>query len=88
MSGHEQRMHYPLAVPASATTPIRANNIGGLFCTGAGTFTINGTDDQGNSIVIVAFTGAANTWYELPFWIGANGGSIVTGVGAAGTLAA
>lgn len=88
MAGHTQIMHQPLQVPASATTPIIAQNIGGLFCTGAGTFTINGTNDSGAPVQIVAFTGTANTWYELPFYIGANGGTIVTGVGATGVLAA
>lgn len=88
MAGHNQIMHQPLQVPASATTPIRAQNIGGLFCTGAGTFTINGTTDLGQSVQIVSFTATANTWYDLPFYIGPNGGNIVSGVGAKGVLAA
>lgn len=88
MAGHVQIMHSPLQVPASATTPIPGQNIGGLFCTGAGTFTINGTTDLGQSFVVVTFTGAANTWYDLPFYIGPNGGTIVTSVGATGVLAA
>lgn len=87
MAGHVQTMHLPLQVPASATTPINSQNIGGLFCTGAGTFTINGTNDQGQPVVIVAFTGVANTWYNLPFFIGINGGTIVSGAGATGVLA-
>lgn len=88
MVGHSQIMHLPLIVPASATTPILAQNIGGFFATGAGTVTINGTTDLGAPITIVSFTATANTWYSLPFYIGPNGGTIVTGVGATGTLAA
>lgn len=87
MAGHNRPQFQPLAVPASATTPINTSAIGGLFCTGAGTFTINGTDDKGSTYVVVSFTGAANTWYDLPFFIGINGGTIVTGAGATGTLA-
>lgn len=88
MAGHTQIMHLPLQVPASATTPILAQNIGGFFATGAGTVTINGTTDLGAPVVIVSFTATANTWYTLPFYIGPNGGTIVTGVGSTGVLAA
>lgn len=85
--GKHQAEYLTLLVGASTTTPLRCNSIGGLFCTGAGTFTITGTDDQGNVVPIVAFTGTANTWYDLPFWLGANGGSITTGAGATATIA-
>lgn len=88
MAGHTQIMHLPLQVPASATTPINNQNIGGFFATGAGTVTINGTTDLGAPFVVVSFTATANTWYSLPFYIGPNGGTIVTGVGATGVLAA
>lgn len=88
MAGHTQIMHQPLQVPASATTPILSQNIGGFFATGAGTVTINGTTDLGAPFVVISFTTTANTWYELPFYIGPQGGSIVTGVGATGVLAA
>lgn len=87
MSFHTREQFFPMQVVASATAPIRSTSVGGFFATGAGTVTINGTDDQGNAIVIVSFTAAANTWYELPFYIGTNGGTIVTGVGATGVLA-
>lgn len=87
MSLHTRPQFQPLQVPASATTLIKTTSIGGFFSTGTGTVTINGTDDQGNAVVIVAFTAAANTWYDLPFYIGTNGGTIVTGVGATGVLA-
>lgn len=87
MAGHTRPQFHPLPVAASATTPINTSAIGGLFCTGAGTFTINGTTDAGTPYVVVSFTGTANTWYDLPFFIGSNGGTIVTGVGATGTLA-
>ena len=87
MSLHTRPQFQPQQVEASTTAPIKSTSIGGFFCTGAGTVTINGTDDQGNSVVIVAFTGAANTWYDLPFYIGTNGGTIITGVGATGVLA-
>lgn len=88
MAQHIQMMHYPVQLAASTTTPIIAQNIGGIFCTGAGTFTVNGTTDQGASFQIVSFTGTANTWYALPFYIGPRGGTVVTGAGATGTLAA
>lgn len=87
MSLHTRPQFFPLQVVASDTAPIKSTSIGGFFCTGAGTVTINGTDDQGNAIVIVAFTAVANTWYALPFYIGTNGGTIVTGTGATGVLA-
>ena len=88
MAGHIQMMHYPVVLLASATTPIIGDNIGGIFCTGAGTFTVNGTTDQGAAFQIVSFTGVAGTWYALPFYIGPRGGTVVTGSGATGTLAA
>jgi len=88
MSGQFQLRHYPVVLPASSTTPIVGQVIGGIFCTGAGTFTVNGTDDQGNAFQIVSFTGTANTWYPLPFYIGPRRGTVVTGAGATGTLAA
>lgn len=88
MAGHVQTMHLPLQVPASATTPILAQNIGGLFCTGAGTFTINAFGPTGATVQVVSFTGTANTWYPLPFYLSSNGGNIVTGAGATGVLAA
>lgn len=87
MSAHNRPQFQPLALVASATTPINTTAIGGLLCTGAGTFTINGTTDQGVPFQVVSFTGVAGTWYDLPFFIGANGGNVVTGVGATGTLA-
>jgi len=82
------KCHYtPQVVVASANAPIRSTFIGGFFCTGAGTVTINAFNDQGTLVQVVSFTAAANTWYDLPFLLGANGGTIVTGVGATGTLA-
>lgn len=87
MAGHNRPQFQPLAFVASSTAPIKTTAIGGLFCTGAGTFTINGYNDQGVLFQIVSFTGVAGTWYDLPFFIGANGGNIVTGAGATGTLA-
>ena len=87
MSAHTRPQFQPLVLVASVTTSINTTAIGGLFCTGAGTFTINGLDDQGVLRQIVSFTGAPNTWYDLPFFIGANGGNVVTGAGATGTLA-
>ena len=88
MSMHVRRQYQPLVVAASSTTDIKTSAIGGFFATGAGTVTINGTTDRGDPIVIVpAFIASAGVWYELPFFIGARGGTIVTGVGAAGVLA-
>jgi len=87
MSYHTRPQFQPLPVVASATAPINTPSIGGLFCTGAGTFTISGYNDQGVLTQVVSFTGVAGTWYDLPFFIGSRGGTIVTGAGAAGTLA-
>jgi S-formylglutathione hydrolase FrmB len=87
MAGHNRPQFQPLVLVASATTPINTPAIGGLFCTGAGTFTINGLNEQGVLTQIVSFAGIANTWYDLPFFIGSNGGNVVTGAGATGTLA-
>lgn len=88
MSGHIKLQYYPLVLAANATTPILASSVGGLFCTGGGTFTINSVTEQGTVTQVVSFTGVANTWYFLPFYLGANGGNVVTGAGATGTLAA
>ena len=88
MAGHNQVMHMPLQVPASATTPIKNQNIGGFFATAAGVITIAGTTDLGAPVTIISFTVAANTWYMLPFYIGPNGGTITTDATAAGVLAA
>jgi hypothetical protein len=87
MAQHMQLMHQALPVAASTTTPIVNDHIGGFFCSGAGTVTINGTTDQGAAFQVVSFTGVAGTWYTLPFYIGPRGGTIVTGAGATGTLA-
>lgn len=89
MAGYTQIMHLPLQVPASSTQlPIRSQNIGGFFATAAGVVTITGTTDLGATVTIVSFTAAANTWYDLPFYIGPIGGTITTDVTAAGVLAA
>jgi hypothetical protein len=87
MSVHTRPQFQPQTVTASTTARINTSAIGGLFCTGAGVFTINGYNDQGVLTQIVSFTGVAGTWYDLPFFIGSNGGTVVTGVGATGTLA-
>ena len=87
MAGHVKLQYYPLVLPANATTTLVNSSIGGLFCTGGGTFTINALTEQGALVPVVSFTGVAGTWYFLPFYLGANGGNIVTGAGATGTLA-
>lgn len=87
MSIHTSEQYTPLPCPAASTTPIIGDNIGGFFATAAGVVTINGTNDQGAAIRIVAFTATANTWYELPFYIGSRGGTVVTDATAAGVLA-
>jgi hypothetical protein len=76
----------PLAT-ASTTYTINSSSIGGLLCTGAGTFTIAYRDDQGATVTLPVITGVVNTWIDLPFSLGTKGATIATGAGATGILA-
>lgn len=85
---HTRPQFTPMPLPTASTTyTINGSAIGGLFCTGAGTFTIAYKDDQGNTVTLPAITGVANTWVDLPFSLGTKGATITTGVGATGILA-
>lgn len=87
-SMHVRPQFMPLALPTASTTYlIKTSAIGGLLCTGAGTFTITYFNDQGAVITLPVITGVVNTWIDLPFYLGTNGGTITTGVGATGILA-
>lgn len=88
MSGFHTRPQFsPLILAASSTYPITSAAIGGLLCTGAGTFTISYQNDQGVTVTFPVITGVVNTWIDLPFYLGNKGVQIVTGIGAAGILA-
>lgn len=88
MSSHIKPQYQPQVLAASSTILITAPVIGGLFCTGAGTFTFSYWNEQGVLVNFPAFTGVAATWYHMPFYFGPNGGQVVTGAGATGILAA
>ena len=88
MSFHTRLQYYPLQLAASVTVPVLNSAIGGVFCVTSGTITVSGYDDQGVlRVVVPAFSPAAGTWTPLPFWIGANGGTVTTGAGFTGVLA-
>lgn len=84
-AGVVRRRYTPIIVTAGSTTKFSSNQIGGFFCTTAGTIVITTVDDRGNTVTFPTITVAVNTWYELPFYLGTNGGTITT-VGAAGIL--
>lgn len=87
MAIHTRSQFMPLALAPSTTYQIKTSAIGGLVCTGAGTFTISYTNDSGVTVTLPVITGVVNTWLALPFYLGTNGGTIVTGAGATGILA-
>lgn len=85
---HVRPQFTPLPLPTASTTyTINSASIGGLLCTGAGTFTITYINDAGTSVTLPVITGVANTWIDLPFYLGNKGATIATGVGATGILA-
>lgn len=84
---HVRPQFSPMPLAASTAYPINSTAIGGLLCTGAGTFTITYNNDQGATITLPVITGVVNTWIDLPFYLGNKGATITTGVGATGILA-
>lgn len=88
MAAGSSRMRYnPLIVGAGATVAIKRPSIGGFLCTTSGTITIVRNNADGTTTTLVnALAVTAGLWVEIPFYLGAQGGSI-TSASAVGVLA-
>lgn len=78
----------PKLVAANATLDFSGNAIGCFLCTTTGNITVtaNATDGRAQYNLLTSFPVTAGTYYQLPFYIGSNGGRIVAAGGAAGVL--
>lgn len=72
-----------LQVGVNATVPVASQGIGGFLAITSGTVTINFAD---GAAAISAFPVTAGNWYFMPFYIGQNGGTVITAGGASGVL--
>jgi hypothetical protein len=82
MSTFKER-YAPLVLGVNATGSLTGDMIGGFLAITAGTVTVVRAD---GSSVIAAFPVAAGAYYPMPFYIGANGGTVTLAGGASGVL--
>lgn len=87
MSNYTRLRYTPIQVGAGATVKFTSNSIGGFLCVTSGSITVTAVDDFGNSVTVVPVTAVtAGTWLPLPFYLGTQGGTIVSSGGAVGVL--
>lgn len=75
----------PRRLTASGTLLQEAGQIGGFFCTTAGTLQITSGGAAGGSDIVSSFSVTAGTYYPLPFDC-PSGAYAVLGGGAVGTF--
>lgn len=69
----------PVLVGAGATVTIRGVRITGFLCTTTGTITINRNNGDGTTTALVtALPVTAGLWVDIPMFVGAHGGTVVS----------
>lgn len=86
MAGSMQLRYTPLTVDAGATVEIPGSAIGGFLATTGGTITIN-KYVNGVAVALITALTVPVGWTPLPFYIGQDGGQVISGT-AIGLLAA
>lgn len=81
-------MHHGKAIVcgANATTPFQSTAVCVFLPTASGTITINKVLAGVTTALLSGFAVTAGVWVDLGFYVGPQGGDIVTAGGAAGTL--
>lgn len=88
-AGNISQVRYnPLLIGANSTVKITGSRVGGFLCKTSGTLSIVRNNDDGTTTTIVdAVAVTAGAWVDIPFYLGAHGGTATTAGGAVGTLA-
>lgn len=78
----------PIVMDVNGTVSFRSNASGCFLCATDGTITLiaKKADGKPQTTLLSAFPVKAGTYYPLPFYLGAEGGTFTTAGGASGVL--
>ena len=81
-----REMYQPIALGVNASSAIKTLQVAGFLCVTSGSLTITSNAETGTFTLISSLPVVAGSYYPMPFYLGANGGTVTLAGGASGVL--